>query len=93
MGYDLDHTAYLAVPMEMNGYNAEQAGIFYEDGKRKLEALPEVEVVGLTSRLPLSLNNNGFGLFIDGHQSSADDRPYIRRALRSYQLLGQPPGP
>ncbi|HSG47696.1 MAG TPA: FtsX-like permease family protein, partial [Longimicrobiales bacterium] len=35
-----------------------------------------VEAVGLTSRVPLSLNNNGFGIYIDGHQSSPSDRPY-----------------
>jgi hypothetical protein len=38
--------------------------------------LSGVEAVGLASRVPLSLNNNGFGLFIDGHQSSSSDRPY-----------------
>jgi predicted permease len=77
LGYDLDRTAYLGLAMEMNGYDSEQAGIFYESGRLRLDALPEVESVGLTSRVPLSLNNNGFGVFIDGHQSSGSDRPYV----------------
>ena len=50
MGYDIDRTAYLALAMEMNGYDGEQAGVFYESGRLRLEALPEVEAVGLTSR-------------------------------------------
>lgn len=76
LGYDADRTAYLGLPMEMNGYDAEGAGIFFAEGKERLKALPEVEAVGQASRVPLSLNNNGFGIFIDGHQSSPDDSPY-----------------
>ena len=75
-GYDLDRTAYLGLAMEMNGYDGPEAGAFYASGKLRLEAVPGVEAVGLTSRVPLSLNNNGFGLFIEGHQSSSSDRPY-----------------
>ncbi len=30
----------------------------------------------MATRVPLSLNNNGHAIFIDGHQSSASDRPY-----------------
>jgi predicted permease len=77
LGFDLDRTAYLGLAMEMNGYDRERAGVFYESGRLRLDAMPEVEAVGLTSRVPLSLNNNGFGVFIDGHQSSGSDRPYI----------------
>jgi predicted permease len=75
-GYDIASTAYLGLAMEMNGYDAEEAGAFYASGRVRLEALPEVEAVGLTSRIPLSLNNNGFSVFIEGHQSSSSDRPY-----------------
>jgi len=74
--YDVSRTAYLGLAMEMNGYDAEESGAFFASGKVRLEAVPEVEGVGLTSRVPLSLNNNGFGVFIDGHQTSGSDRPY-----------------
>jgi predicted permease len=74
--YDPSRTAYLGLAMEMNGYDAEEAGAFYPSGKLRLQALPGVEGVGLASRVPLSLNNNGFGVFIEGHQSSGSDRPY-----------------
>lgn len=76
-GYDVDRIAYMGLAMEMNGYDAEEARVFYQLGRSRLAALPEVQAVGLTSRVPLSLNNNGFGIFIDGHQTSGDDRPYV----------------
>ena len=75
-GYDVDKTAYLALAMEMNGYDADQSAALLESGRARLEADPQVEAVGMASRAPLSLNNNGFGIFIDGHQSNGSDRPY-----------------
>lgn len=76
LGYDARRTAYFGLAMEMNGYDGEESGIFFRSVQERLEALPEVEGVTTVSRVPLSLNNNGFGLFIDGHQTSADDAPY-----------------
>ncbi len=80
--YDVSRTAYLGLAMEMNGYEAQEAGAFFSSGKIRLERVPEVERVGLTSRIPLSLNNNGFGVFIDGHQASGSDRPYALNGAR-----------
>lgn len=77
LGYDGERVAQLALALEMNGYDAREGGIFLETARLRLEALPDVEAVGMASRVPLSLNNNGFGVYIDGHQSSADDRPYL----------------
>ena len=74
LGYDGDRTAYLALALEMNGYDRERGGRFLEEGVRRLQSLPQVEAVGLTNRLPLSLNNNGFSVFITGHET-ADNRP------------------
>jgi len=76
MGYDVDRTAYLTLAMEMNGYNAEEAGALLEAGRRRIESLPQVEVVGMASRIPLDMNNNGFSIYIDGHQTDAASRPY-----------------
>lgn len=76
-GYDLERTAYLGVSLEMNGYEAGEEATFIEGATLRLKELPAVEAVGIASRLPLSLNNNGFGVFIDGHQESGADRPYI----------------
>jgi predicted permease len=74
LGYDGDRTAYLSLALEMNGYDRERGGQFLEEGVRRLQSLPQVEAVALTSRLPLSLNNNGFSLFITGHETP-DNRP------------------
>jgi predicted permease len=76
LGYDSDRLAQLALALEMNGYDRERGGRFLEAGLRRLEAMPQVQAVTIASRLPLSLNNNGFGVFIDGRQTSAADRPY-----------------
>jgi predicted permease len=75
LGYDGDRTAYLALALEMNGYDRERGGRFLEAGLRRLERLPGVEAVALTSRLPLSLNNNGFSVHVDG-RPRADGRPW-----------------
>ncbi|HEX6314078.1 MAG TPA: ABC transporter permease [Gemmatimonadaceae bacterium] len=76
MGYDTDRTAFLAIAGEMNALDGAQAGAFFEQGRQRLAAMPQVEAVSLVSRVPLSLNNNGFSVFIDGHQAAADDEPY-----------------
>ena len=76
LGYDIDRIAYLALAGEMNGLEGERAGAFFEQGRQRLQALPQVEAVALASRVPLSLNNNGFSVFLEGHQASASDEPY-----------------
>jgi predicted permease len=77
LGYDADRTAFIGLALEMNGYDREAGGALVENGRRRLAELPGVEAVGLASRVPQSLNNNGFGLFIDGHPSTAEDRPIV----------------
>lgn len=76
LGFDGDRVAFVAVAGEMNGLKGAEAGAFFEQGRQRLQAMPQVEAVGMTSRVPLSLNNNGFGVFIAGHQASAADEPY-----------------
>ena len=75
LGYDAHRTAFLALPLEMNGYDRETGAPLIQNGRDRLAALPEVEAVGMASRVPLSLNNNGFGIFIDGHPETEADRP------------------
>jgi predicted permease len=74
LGYDADRTAYLSLALEMTGYDAARGGRFLETGVERLRAVPQVEAVALTSRLPLSLNNNGFSVYIDGQQLPANGR-------------------
>ena len=47
-----------------------------ETARQRLLALPQVKSVSLSTRSPLALNNNTFGLFIDGQQRSGDDKPF-----------------
>lgn len=75
-GYEPDRRAFLGLAMGMNGYDGASARVFFEAAHERLAALPEVEAVGLASRVPLSLNNNGFSVYIDGHQSSPADPAY-----------------
>ncbi len=76
LGFDGDRMAQLALAPEMNGYDRARALDLIAKARARLQALPQVEGVALASRLPLSLNNNGFAVFIDGHQASPSDRPY-----------------
>ncbi|MBC7896728.1 MAG: ABC transporter permease [Cytophagaceae bacterium] len=76
LGYDGDRLAYFANAMEMNGYDNARARAFNETARQRIAAMPQVEDVTLTSRIPLSLNNNGFSVFIDGRQTAATDRPF-----------------
>ena len=74
LGYDGNRTAYLSLALQMAGYDAQRGGQLLESGRERLERLPQVQAVALTSRLPLSLNNNGFSLYVDGHPTP-DNRP------------------
>jgi len=76
LGFDGDRLAQLSLAPEMNGYDRARGAELIDKGRARLLALPQVEGVTLVSRPPLSLNNNGFYVFVDGHQASASDRPY-----------------
>lgn len=76
-GYDADRTAFLALPLEMNGYDRESGAALVDNAKRQLLSVPAVEAVGMASRVPLSLNNNGYGIFIDGNPMTQADRPIV----------------
>jgi predicted permease len=76
LGYDADRVATMSLALEMNGYDRERGGRFLDLARQRLQGVTGVEAVALTSRSPLALNNNGFGLFIDGRQSSDSDEPF-----------------
>jgi len=76
LGYDADRLAMVSVALEMNGYDRARGGRFLADARERLLRAPGIEAVTISTRTPLSLNNNGFGIFIDGRQASASDRPF-----------------
>ncbi len=75
LGYDASRIGFLAVPLEMIGYDNERGGVLLEQAAQRIRALPGIEAVSLTTRLPLSINNNGFGVRVVG-QELPEDRPY-----------------
>ena len=77
LGFDADRISFLGLAMEMNGYDNDTSAVFFDSARARLQDLPGVQSVTLMSRVPLSLNDNNFGLFIDGHQTAASDRPYL----------------
>jgi predicted permease len=77
LGYDATRTAVLGLSLEMNGYDEVRGGALLAAGALRLRSLPEVQAVGLTSRAPQSLNNNGYFLFVDGHPATLADRPIV----------------
>ena len=76
LGYDVHRLSFMALPMEMNGYDNKASEALFDVARARLEALPGVEGVTLVSRVPLSVNDNNFSVFIDGHQTSSADAPY-----------------
>lgn len=74
IGFDVDRIGFLATDLSMIGYDEETAQALVDTARLRLRATAGVESVAMTSRVPQSVNNNGFGLFID--QTSATDRPY-----------------
>lgn len=74
VGFDVDRVGFMSTALDMVGYDEESAKAFVDTASLRLQGTPGVRAVGVTTRVPQSVNNNGFGLFID--QASATDRPY-----------------
>jgi predicted permease len=74
VGFDVDRVGFMATALDMIGYEQETAKAFVETARLRLQGTPGVQAVGVTTRVPQSVNNNGFGLFIE--QTSATDRPH-----------------
>jgi len=77
LGFDADNTSHYTVALDMFGYDDNDAAVFFETARARLLDHPGVEAVALTSRAPMSINDNNWAVYIDGHQSSAEDRPYV----------------
>ena len=54
-GFDLDHTALVALNLGDSGYDEARARAFYEALTRRVEARPGVHAVAVTDRIPLDL--------------------------------------
>ncbi len=74
IGFDVDRVGLMSATLEMAGYDQASGKAFVDAALLRLENTAGVQSVTVTTRVPQSVNNNGFGLFID--QTSANDRPH-----------------
>ncbi len=74
IGFDVDRIGFLSAALEMVGYDEASGKAFVDTARLRLESTAGVQSVTVTTRVPQSVNNNGFGLFIA--QTSATDRPH-----------------
>lgn len=74
VGFDVDRIGFMSTALEMVGYDRERSKSFVDTAMLRLQGTAGVRSVTVTTRVPQSVNNNGFGLFID--QTSSTDRPY-----------------
>jgi predicted permease len=66
-GFDLDHTAYIALNLSMSGYDDERAQRFYERLTNSLQQRGLIKSAALTSRVPLDLYGNQSASVSIGH--------------------------
>src|SRR5262249_31565292 len=57
-GFDIDHTALIALSLNLDGYDNDRAATFYADLTRRLEAHAEIQAITVTGRIPLDLYGN-----------------------------------
>lgn len=57
-GFDIDHTALIALNLKLDGYSGPDAQAFYEKLTGRISALPGVTAATVTDRIPLDLYGN-----------------------------------
>ena len=72
LGYDPRPLSSLTFNLGMNGYDAPRAAALRERALETLRALPGVEGVTITSRLPLAPDINMDGVRVPGHHSAEE---------------------
>ncbi len=94
LGFDADRLAVMQVDLGLHGYSDEEAKIFFRRLLERVPNLPEVTSATLAGRLPLTTNINATGIYIDGHQQTPDDQPFIvdqtRIAANYFRTMGIP---
>jgi predicted permease len=94
VGFELERLAVVAIDLGLHDYSDERSKVFYRSMQERLEALPQVDSVTLTQRLPVTVEISMTGVFIDGHQQSPDDDAFIldytRVGPNYFRTLGIP---
>jgi predicted permease len=73
IGYDPAPVSSLMFNLQMNGYDLDRATVFRDRMLETVRALPGVEAVSTTSRLPLAPDINMDGVKVPGVHSADDD--------------------
>jgi putative ABC transport system permease protein len=73
IGFDPKPIASLQFSPTMNGYDRERTNVLREQVLERVRALPGVEAVSLTTRLPLGPDINMSGMRVPGHHGPEDD--------------------
>ena len=73
IGFDPTPIASLSFNRQMNGYDIDRTTTFRARALEEIGALPGVEAVSVTSRLPLAPAVNMTGIMVPGHHGPDDD--------------------
>jgi putative ABC transport system permease protein len=93
LGFDPDRLSALSFDLGMNNYTLEQAKAFQRELRERLEALPGIETVAMTSRMPLAPDINMESIRIPGQHRPEDDGTPIDATYvdaRYFRAIGVP---
>ena len=93
IGFNPTPIASLSFNLQMNGYDLDRAMNFRERALEEVGALPGVEAVSVTSRLPLAPDINMTGVMLRGHHAPDGDATPVDAAYVGtdyFQAVGVP---
>jgi predicted permease len=77
VGFDADRLAVIGLNLDLHDYSEERGRVFNRQVLERIRALPEVTSATLATRLPVTVDLSMTGIYIEGHQQSPDDDPYL----------------
>ena len=92
-GFRTERLLTFAVDPSLNGYTEERGFVFYRDLQERLARLPGVVAVGAASPGPLTHNNRGSNITVEGYQAREDEDMDVSRhavAPGYFRALGTP---
>jgi predicted permease len=92
-GFRTERLLTFAVDPSLNGYTEERGFAFYRDLQERLARLPGVVAVGAASPGPLTHNNRGSNITVEGYQAREDEDMDVSRhavAPGYFRALGTP---
>jgi predicted permease len=79
-GFDLAHTAVLALQLGASGYDDARAARFHAELRRRIVSLPGVRAVAVTDRIPLDLYGNQSAAFAADDAAGGDVPQVVQHA-------------